>query len=178
MIKTQSALHPECALLFFGALLFYNYLNIDIPLDCLSIWRCAFCVSQHQGLLVFYVCWNLRLEAFLKGIFYILVLAAYLLFERYAVNYRPVLIGGFLEASYPSSTTLLVLCVMPTALLQLLSRIKHATLRTCISVGITAFAVFMVVGRLLSGVHWLIDIMGGILLAAGLVLLYETFADQ
>ena len=112
------------------------------------------------------------------GIFYILVLAAYLLFERYAVNYRPVLIGGFLEASYPSSTTLLVLCVMPTALLQLLSRIKHATLRTCISVGITAFAVFMVVGRLLSGVHWLTDIMGGILLAAGLVLLYETFADQ
>ena len=50
------------------------------------------------------------------GGFYIVTLAAYLFFESYVINYRPVLIGGYLEASYPSSTTLLVLCVMPTAL--------------------------------------------------------------
>ncbi|MBR5868104.1 MAG: phosphoesterase PA-phosphatase, partial [Clostridia bacterium] len=56
------------------------------------------------------------------GGFYLVVMAAYLLFEEFAVNYRPVLIGGYLEASYPSSTTLLVLCVMPTAILQLKTR--------------------------------------------------------
>ena len=95
------------------------------------------------------------------GGFYLVVLAAYLLFEKFAVNYRPVLIDGFLEASYPSSTTMLTLCVIPTAMLQL---------------GI--FTAFMVVGRLLSGVHWLTDIIGGALLSAGLVALYAAMADK
>lgn len=61
------------------------------------------------------------------GAFYIVVMAAYLFFEFYVVNYRPVLINGFLEASYPSSTTLLVMCVMPTAVMQLNSRINTIT---------------------------------------------------
>ena len=106
------------------------------------------------------------------GGFYIVTLAAYLFFERYAVNYRPVLIGGYLEASYPSSTTLLVLCVMPTAMIQLHNRIKQPIFRKCISVAIAAFVAFMVIGRLFSGVHWLTDIIGSILLSAGLVMIY------
>jgi undecaprenyl-diphosphatase len=110
----------------------------------------------------------------LLGIFYIVTLAVYLLFESYVVNYRPVLIEGFLEASYPSSTTLLVLCVMPTAMLQLRLRVQNDMLRKYITVAITAFMVFMVVGRFFSGVHWLTDIIGGILLSAGLVMLYHS----
>ena len=58
------------------------------------------------------------------GVFYAVVMAAYLVFEVWVVNYRPVLIEGALEASYPSSTTLLVLCVMPTAMMQLRQRIQ------------------------------------------------------
>jgi undecaprenyl-diphosphatase len=108
------------------------------------------------------------------GIFYIVTLAAYLFFEDFVINYRPVLIQGFLEASYPSSTTLLVLCVMPTAQLQLRSRIQNPILRRITCAAITAFMVFMVVGRLLSGVHWFTDIVGGILLASGLVMLYDA----
>lgn len=107
------------------------------------------------------------------GGFYIVVMAAYLLFEAVVINRRPVLIEGYLEASYPSSTTMLVLCVMPTARMQLQSRIKHPIFRKCIAVTITAFALFMVVGRLLSGVHWLTDIIGGVLLSSGLVSLYR-----
>lgn len=108
------------------------------------------------------------------GIFYIVTLAVYLLFEEWVINYRPVLIQGFLEASYPSSTTLLVLCVMPTTQLQLHSRIQNPILRRITCAAVTVFIVFMVVGRLLSGVHWLTDILGGILLASGLVMLYDA----
>lgn len=111
------------------------------------------------------------------GGFYIIVLAAYLLFEKFVVNYRPVLIEGFLEASYPSSTTLLVLCVMPTALLQFRTRMKNSLLRHFVSFTIVAFIAFMVIGRLLSGVHWISDIIGGALLSAGLVMLYDEVCE-
>lgn len=108
------------------------------------------------------------------GGFYLAVMGAYLLFEELAVNYRPVLINGYPEASYPSSTTLLVLCVMPTAASQLWGRIKGVTLRRAAVWAIAVFTAFMVLARLVSGVHWLTDILGGILLSGGLVAGYEA----
>ena len=111
------------------------------------------------------------------GGFYLLVMAAYVLFEVFVINYRPVLINGCLEASYPSSTTMLVLCVMPTTLMQLNARIKNQTLKRWVGFGITAFILFMVIGRLLSGVHWFTDIIGGALLSAGLVMLYYSITS-
>ena len=109
----------------------------------------------------------------LLGGFYVLVMGAYLLFESVTINYRPVLIQGRLELSYPSSTTMLVLCVMPTAMMQLSGRIRNALFRNCTMVAMGGFTAFMVVGRLISGVHWFSDIVGGLLLSAGLVLLYR-----
>ena len=53
-------------------------------------------------------------DILLLGVYYLVVIFAYLLFEMVPINYRPILIEGNLEASYPSSTTLLVLSVMPT----------------------------------------------------------------
>ena len=108
------------------------------------------------------------------GGFYIVVMGAYLFFESFVVNYRPVLIEGYLEASYPSSTTVLVLCVMPTAVMQLNARIKNRVLRRCVASVIIVFVVFMVVGRLVSGVHWLTDIVGGALFSVGLVMMYDS----
>ncbi len=108
------------------------------------------------------------------GGFYIVVMAVYVLFEIFVVNYRPVLINGYLEASYPSSTTMLVMCVMPTAIMQFNARIKNDGFKRCVASAITAFVVFMVIGRLVSGVHWFTDIIGGALLSAGLVLMYRT----
>ena len=109
------------------------------------------------------------------GGFYIAVIAVYLFFERFVVNYRPVLIDGVLEASYPSSTTVLVLCVMPTAAMQLRARSKNRTLTRCVNGLIFAFTAFMVTGRLLSGVHWLTDILGGALISASLVTMVSPF---
>ncbi|MBQ2676451.1 MAG: phosphatase PAP2 family protein [Clostridia bacterium] len=108
------------------------------------------------------------------GGFYVVVMAAYILFEMFVINYRPILINGYLEASYPSSTTMLVMCVMPTAIMQFNSRIKNNVLKLCVAYTITAFIIFMVIGRLVSGVHWFTDIVGGALLSAGLVLMYRA----
>ena len=95
------------------------------------------------------------------GVFYLVVMAVYVFFECYVVNYRPVLIEGKLEASYPSSTTILVLCVMPTVIMQLGTRIRSRIIRRWVSVAMMLFATFMVIGRLLSGVHWFSDIVVG-----------------
>ena len=107
------------------------------------------------------------------GGFYILVMLAYLLFEVWEINYRPVLIEGVLETSYPSSTTMLMLCVMPTAAMQLQSRIKNNTVKRWVLAGIFCFTAFMVLGRILSGVHWITDIIGGALLSGALVEIYR-----
>ena len=112
---------------------------------------------------------------FVLGGFYVVVMMAFLSFEFFVINYRPVLIEGVLEASYPSSTTMLVTCVMPTAVMQFNERIKNSALRRTASVLLVTFMVFMVVGRLISGVHWFSDIFGGLLLSAGLVLAYKFF---
>ena len=108
------------------------------------------------------------------GGFYIVVMAVYVLFEMLVVNYRPVLINGYLEASYPSSTTILVMCVMPTAIMQFNARIKNDILKRWVSSAISTFIAFMVIGRLVSGVHWFTDIIGGALLSTGLVLMYRA----
>ncbi len=112
------------------------------------------------------------------GGFYIATMAAYVLFEVVVINYRPVLIGGILEASYPSSTTMLIMCVMPTAIMQFNARIKNNVLKRCVATVITIFIIFMVIGRLVSGVHWFTDIVGGALLGAGLVLMYRAIIDK
>ena len=111
------------------------------------------------------------------GLFYIIVLAVYILFENVIINYRPILIDGYLEASYPSSTTMLVMCVMPTAIMQLNSRIKNRGIRMFINFVVAAFIVFMVIGRLISGVHWITDIIGGGLFSIGMVMIYRFMTN-
>ena len=111
------------------------------------------------------------------GGFYIVVMAVYILFEIVVINYRPTLINGYLEASYPSSTTMLVMCVMPTAMMQLRTRIKNDLFRRCVMLVIAVFIAFMVIGRLVSGVHWITDIIGGALLSTAIVLMYYSIGN-
>ena len=117
-------------------------------------------------------------DIIILGVFYILVIIGYVVFEEFAINYRPVIIEGRLESSYPSSTTLLILCVMPTAILQLKNRIKSVVVKNIIVLVISVFTLFMVVGRTISGVHWMTDIIGGILLSISLVMLYRTLITE
>ena len=82
-------------------------------------------------------------------------------------------LGMLLPLSGVGKTTLLVLCVMPTAVMELRGRIKDGALRRGVSFAMTTFAALMVLCRFLSGVHWCSDIVGGALLSAGLVELYR-----
>lgn len=111
------------------------------------------------------------------GCLYVVVMVTYLLFETFAINFRPVLINGVLEPSYPSSTTLLVMCVIPTSAVQLGGRIKRPSVRRSICILFYAFTIFMLVARLMSGVHWASDIIGGILLGSGYMMLYRSLCQ-
>lgn len=106
---------------------------------------------------------------------YILVVAFYVFFEIVIVNYRPIMLEGVLEASYPSSHTMLVVAIMASAPIALKRLIGQNKAAVGIAQLIAAIVIVVtVVGRLLSGVHWLTDIIGGVLLAAAIVMLYVS----
>ena len=116
-------------------------------------------------------------DILLLGAYYIVIILEYLLFEMVPINYRPILIDGNLEASYPSSTTLLVLSVMPTLKYQTDRRIANPVIRKTIAVFVIVFSSFMVIGRLIAGVHWITDIIGSIFLSSGLFMIYRFLAE-
>ena len=114
-------------------------------------------------------------DIILLGVYFVLVIAEYLIFEMIPINYRPVLIEGVLEASYPSSTTLLVLSVMPAFQFQTARRADNKVLRTVTNIFVISFSLFMVIGRLISGVHWFTDIFGSVLISFGIFFIYRFF---
>ena len=108
---------------------------------------------------------------------YLLTIGCYILFELWIVNYRPVLMQGRLEASFPSSQTMIVCAIMATALLEFRGRLKGKTARAVAQALCVGLMLVTVAGRLISGVHWFTDIVGGLLLAGALTALYAAIAS-
>ena len=161
---------------------FHDWTGVHMPLYVVTDWL---------GLVPLFVClwffgigvtqWIRRkslfqvdLDIIFLGIYYALVISAYLVFETIPINYRPVLIDGIRETSYPSSTTLLVLSVMPTLAFQADRQLESEQIRRGVGIFSGLFSAFMVVGRSLSGVHWLTDIVGAVLLSGGLFCMYQA----
>ena len=175
---------PEGSKIGFSAFnsLVHRTVGVNMSLYVITDWLGLVPIATVLGFAALGLCQLIKRKSLLKvdrsiiilGGFYVAVAAVFLLFEALAVNYRPVLIEGCLEASYPSSTTILVLCVMPTAVMQLSSRIKSQPVKLAVTLLIIAFIAFMVIGRILSGVHWITDIIGGAILSAGLVGIYRA----
>ena len=163
----------------------HERIGVNIPLYTITDWLGFVPIGVAFGFAMLGLAQWIKRKSLLKvdrsllalGGFYMVVLAAYIFFEIVVINYRPTLIDGYLEASYPSSTTMLVMCVMPPAMIQLRTRIKNRAFRRCVMISIAVFIVFMVIGRLLSGVHWLTDIIGGTLVSTGLVITYASVSD-
>ena len=170
----------------------------DIGFSSLNVWfhkttgvhMWVYTVTDWLGLVPIFICMIfgvvglvqlIRRRSLLKvdkdiimlGIYYILVIFGYLIFEMIPINYRPILIDGRMEASYPSSTTLLVMSVMPTLAFQVHRRIGNTKVRYSIYAFTALFTAFMAVGRTIAGVHWLTDIAGSVLLSSGLYLIYQ-----
>ena len=113
-------------------------------------------------------------DIILLGLYYILVILGYLIFEMIPINFRPIPIDGAMEASYPSSTTLLVLSVMPTLIFQVNRKANQSSVKTTVTVITVLFTALMVIGRTVAGVHWLTDIFGAVFLSMGLYFLYRS----
>ena len=112
-------------------------------------------------------------EILILGLFYLTVIFVYLFFEKVIINYRPVMMNGILEASYPSSHTMVVICIMATGVKQL-NILYPQSQRFCVFINAAAAIIIAVTvfGRLYSGVHWFTDIIGGLLISSALVSLH------
>jgi undecaprenyl-diphosphatase len=159
---------------------FHNLFGVNMPLYVITDWAglvpifivLAFGILGLVQLIKRKSLFKVDVDILILGGYYLVVAILYLVFEMIPINYRPILIDGFMEKSYPSSTTLLVMCVMPTLTEQIGRRCKNRTLRVIVVTLTIAFSVFMVGGRLISGVHWLTDIVGAAIISIGLFELY------
>lgn len=117
------------------------------------------------------------IEILALGGLYLIVIGLYVLFELVVVNYRPIIMPGSThpEASFPSSHTMLVCVIMGSAIPLLGEYVKSNVLCKALRIICAAIIAITVIGRLFSGVHWLTDILGGILIS---VMLLNVYAES
>lgn len=113
-------------------------------------------------------------EIYAVGGLYAVVVVLYALFEKVIINYRPVIMDGETapEASFPSSHTMLTCVVMGSAIILIGKYIQSEELKKILQIVAAVILIVTVVGRLISGVHWFSDIMGGIFISLTLVSIF------
>ena len=112
-------------------------------------------------------------EIICLGVLYVMMISVYVLFEKVVINYRPILIDNELEASFPSSHTMLAIC---TSVSSLLVYKKYVPKKLNYLVMFTTVLLLTIVflGRMISGVHWLSDIIGGVIISLTLLTYFYT----
>lgn len=112
-------------------------------------------------------------EIYILALFYVLVVGVYVFFEKFIVNYRPILIDGVLEASYPSSHTLMSICLCGSSIIinKKIFKNKFGDVENILSV---ILILLIVIGRIISGVHWFTDILGGIIISSALLVVFYS----
>ena len=109
------------------------------------------------------------------GGLYIVVIGLYILFENVIINYRPIIMpdNTHPEASFPSSHTMLVCVIMGSAVMLINKYIKNKTLNKTLRAICFVIIGITIIGRLIAGVHWFTDILGGIMISVTLLSLYK-----
>ena len=116
-------------------------------------------------------------EIIILGIFYIVVIAIYVLFEKVIINYRPILMNGYLEASYPSSHTLMTICLCGSAII-INEKLFKNNFSKFINIISAIVILVTIIGRLISGVHWFTDIAGGIIISISLLMTLHSIIEK
>ena len=118
-------------------------------------------------------------EIFVLGGLYVILAILYVLFELIVISERPVILPGdaHVEASFPSSHTMLAYVILGSAMLVLGKYIRREKLCSLLQAVFGILILAAVFGRLLSGVHWFTDILGGILISAALLFLFAGVLD-
>lgn len=116
-------------------------------------------------------------EFYILALFYVLVVGVYVFFEKFIVNYRPILIDGVLEASYPSSHTLMSICLCGSSIIinKKIFKNKFGDVENILSV---ILILLIVIGRIISGVHWFTDILGGIIISSALLVIFYSLISS
>ena len=115
-------------------------------------------------------------EIICLGILYVMMIGTYLIFEKVVINYRPILIDGELEASFPSSHTMLALCTCISSLFVYKKYVPEKfNYIALFSTVLLLTIVFL--GRTISGVHWISDIIGGVLISITLLSYFKTLLN-
>ena len=109
------------------------------------------------------------------GVYYIIVIGLYIFFETCIINYRPTLMDGILEASYPSSHTLLSVCICGSSLIINKYLFKNRNFFKAENIISILSILVIVIGRFISGVHWFTDIVGAILISIALLKAFKIY---
>ncbi|MBR5926475.1 MAG: phosphatase PAP2 family protein [Firmicutes bacterium] len=112
------------------------------------------------------------------GVLYVLCIIAYVVFLKVTINVRPVLEDGVAEASYPSSHTVLAFCVFASLLIEIRRRITDSARAMIESIACAFFMSITIFGRLLSGMHWATDIIGGVILSMAFIFTFAAILPQ
>ena len=108
------------------------------------------------------------------GFVYIAVIILYVLFEELAVNVRPIITEEGLEPSYPSTHTMLILTILGTVRYAIKKLLQNPKIVQILQILCLVIMILTVIGRLICGVHWLTDIIGGLLISTSLVSFYSA----
>ena len=109
------------------------------------------------------------------GVFCFVVLCIYIFFEKCVINYRPILMEGVLDASYPSSHTMLALCFCGAAIMVNNKLYNDFKYKKIINILLLTLMFIIVVGRVISGVHWISAIIGAIIISSALLMSFKTY---
>ena len=113
-------------------------------------------------------------ELLLGGAVIALTVIVYLFFEKVIINFRPVLENGYLEASYPSTHVLFCVVINMITIDYLHAKIKNKKFMVPAVALVGALTLFGFVARVLSGMHWMTDIVGALIISSAFVMLYFT----